>query len=81
MIATLRALRAAKPKKLNCAAAVASPEAVRATSREVDAIGCLTAPAEFFAVGQFFEDFTQVADEDVVVILQRHKAAADAAGR
>jgi predicted phosphoribosyltransferase len=36
----------------------------------------LTAPAEFFAVGQFFEDFAQVTDEDVVAILQRHKAAA-----
>jgi putative phosphoribosyl transferase len=45
-------------------------------SREADAVVCLTAPAEFFAVGQFFDDFAQVSDEDVVVILQRHKAAA-----
>ena len=34
-------------------------------SREADAVVCLTAPAEFFAVGQFFEDFAQVTDEAV----------------
>jgi putative phosphoribosyl transferase len=71
MIAALLAVRARKPKKLVCAVAVASPEALRAMAREADAIVCLTAPAEFFAVGQFFDDFAQVTDEDVVVILQR----------
>jgi predicted phosphoribosyltransferase len=76
MIAALRAVRAQAPKKLICAAAVASPEALHAMAREADAVVCLTAPAEFFAVGQFFEDFAQVTDEDVVAILQRHKAAA-----
>jgi predicted phosphoribosyltransferase len=80
MIAALRAVRAKKPKKLLCAVAVASPEAARSMSREADALVCLTVPAEFFAVGQFFDDFTQVTDEDVVTILQRHKAAAAAAG-
>jgi predicted phosphoribosyltransferase len=80
MIAALRAVRAKKPKKLLCAVAVASPEAARSMSREADALVCLTVPAEFFAVGQFFDDFTQVTDEDVVAILQRHKAAAAAAG-
>lgn len=41
----------------------------------------LTAPPELFAMRHFFEDFTQVSDQDVVVILQRRKAAAEAAGR
>lgn len=76
MIAALRAVRTKRPKKLICAVAVASPQALHAMSREADAVVCLTAPAEFFAVGQFFDDFAKVSDEDVVVILQRHKAAA-----
>jgi predicted phosphoribosyltransferase len=38
---------------------------------------CLATPSEFFAVGQFFEEFAQVTDEDVVAILQRHKAAGE----
>lgn len=76
MIAALRAVRAKKPKKLICAVAVASPRAARAISREADAMVCLTTPAEFFAVGQFFEDFAQVTDQDVVDILERHKSTA-----
>jgi predicted phosphoribosyltransferase len=79
MIAALRAVRARKPKKLICAVAVSSQEAAHAMLREADALVCLTTPAEFFAVGQFFEDFAQVTDEDVVVILRRHKATAAAA--
>jgi putative phosphoribosyl transferase len=78
MIAALRAVRARKPKKLICAVAVSSQEAARAMSREADALVCLTTPEEFFAVGQVFEDFAQVTDEDVVVILGRHKATAAA---
>lgn len=71
MIAALRAVRTSKPKKLICAVAVASPGALRALSREADEIVCLTAPAEFFAVGQFFADFSQVTDEEVAIILQQ----------
>jgi predicted phosphoribosyltransferase len=48
-------------------------------SREADAVVCLAAPPHFFAVGQFFEDFAQVTDDDVVAILERHKAAAQTA--
>ena len=74
MIAALRAVRAKKPKKLICAVAAASPTALRAMKHEADEIVCLTAPVEFFAVGQFFADFTQVSDEDVAVILQRRRS-------
>jgi len=76
MIAALRAVRTKRPKKLICAVAVASPQALHAMSREADVVVCLTAPAEFFAVGQFFDDFAQVTDGDVVDILQRHQTAA-----
>jgi len=74
MIAALRAVRAKKPKKLICAVAAASPTSLRAMSREADEIVCLTAPVEFFAVGQFFADFTQVSDEEVAAILQRGRS-------
>jgi putative phosphoribosyl transferase len=80
MIAALRAVRARNPKKLVCAVAVASPEAARAMSLEADALVCLTVPGELFAVGQYFEDFAQVTDEEVSIILARHKAAASPVG-
>jgi predicted phosphoribosyltransferase len=69
MMAALRAVRTQHPKKLIGAVAVASPEAARAMLRECDAMVCLNVPAEFYAVGQFFEDFTQVTDEDVIALM------------
>ena len=70
MIAALRALRARQPKKLVGAVAVASSEAARAMVHECDAMVCLIVPAEFRAVGQFFDDFAQVSDEEVIAILK-----------
>jgi predicted phosphoribosyltransferase len=70
MIAALRATRAKKPRKLIGAVAVAPPATVARLSKEADSIVCLKAPADFYAVGQFFEDFSQVTDDDVVRILQ-----------
>ena len=70
MTAALRAMRARKPKKLLGAVSVASPEAARAMLHECDAMVCLIVPAEFYAVGQFFDDFSQVTDDDVVAILK-----------
>jgi putative phosphoribosyl transferase len=69
MIAALRATRAKKPAKLIGAVAVAPCETVARLRKEADEIVCLKTPADFNAVGQFFEDFSQVTDEDVVAIL------------
>lgn len=80
MTAALRAIRARKPKKLVGAVAVASPDAARAMLRECDAMVCLNVPAEFYAVGQFFSDFSQVTDEDVVAILKQDVEHVSAAG-
>jgi predicted phosphoribosyltransferase len=70
MMAALRAVRAQHPKRLIGAVAVASPSAAQAIRRECDAIVCLMVPAEFAAVGEFFDDFTQVSDEDVIEALR-----------
>jgi putative phosphoribosyl transferase len=78
MIAALRAIRAAKPKKVVAAFAVAPPQSARALSRECDEIACLDMPAEFYAVGQYFRDFSQVSDEDVMAILQEKKSQVSA---
>ena len=80
MTAALRAIRAQKPKKLIGAVAVASPEAARAMLHDCDAMVCLNVPMEFYAVGQFFDDFSQVTDEDVVAILKQDVENVSAAG-
>jgi predicted phosphoribosyltransferase len=35
-----------------------------------DEVVCLLQPEEFWAVGQFYQDFTQVEDEQVVALLR-----------
>ena len=70
MMAALQAVRAQHPKKLIGAVAVASPSAARAIRQECDAIVCLKVPVDFAAVGEFFDDFTQVSDEDVIEVLR-----------
>jgi putative phosphoribosyl transferase len=73
MTAALRALRHSKPQWLVGAVAVASPGAARAIAREADAIVYLDVPADFYAVGGFFMDFSQVSDEEVTAILQKRE--------
>ena len=78
MTAALRTIRRSQPKKLVGAVAVASTTALRAISREADAVVCLDVPEEFYAVGQFFEDFAQVSDDEVVATLQKANTSASA---
>ena len=80
MTAALRAVRAKNPKKLVGAVAVASTSAAHALSRECDEMICLKVPVDFYAVGQFFENFDQVTDEDVVAILKEQSAKVSAVG-
>src|SRR5688500_17328174 len=74
MIAALRTVRARIPKELIAAVAVTSPEAARAIARECDVAFCLKVPSKFHAVGQFFADFSQVEEEEVISALQHGQA-------
>jgi predicted phosphoribosyltransferase len=74
MIAALRAIRAKHPAELIGAVAVAPQETIERIAKEADAVVCLDVPKEFYAVGQFFRDFSQVTDEDVIASLQQAPA-------
>ena len=69
MIAALHALRAKKPAQLICAVPVAPPDTLERVRASADKVVCLSAPVEFYAVGQFYQDFQQVEDEEVVATL------------
>ncbi len=75
MIAALRALRARKPQRLVCAVPVAPPETLRRIEPLADEVICLETPAHFMAVGQFYREFSQVSDEEVIRLLGRRAAA------
>lgn len=71
MISALHALRARSPARLICAVPVAPPDTVEKIRGYADEVVCLSTPASFQAVGQFYADFPQVDDEAVIEILTR----------
>ena len=69
MIAALHAVRAKQPARLVCAVPVAPPETLERIRPYADEVVCLEAPEDFMAVSQFYRDFQQVEDEEVVALL------------
>lgn len=69
MIAALHALRNKQPAGLICAIPVAPPETLRKMQGKADRIVCLSSPADFYAVGQFYREFPQVTDDEVIACL------------
>lgn len=74
MIAALHALRAKKPQKLICAVPVAPPDTLEKVAPYADEVVCLSAPDMFYAVGQFYAEFPQVSDEEVIALLRQDGA-------
>lgn len=72
-IAAIHEVRAMKPKRLILAAGVIAREAARILRALVDELVVLDEPEMFFAVGQFFEDFSEVTDDDVEKIFLRYR--------
>ncbi|MET8712028.1 MULTISPECIES: phosphoribosyltransferase family protein [Streptomyces] len=58
---------------------VASPDAAARLREDADEVVCLSAPALFSAVGEWYRDFSQTSDEEVVALLARASADAVAA--
>lgn len=75
MIAALHAIRAKQPEKLVCAVPVAPPDTLGKIRSFCDEVVCLSAPPSFHAVGQFYAEFNQVSDEEVMEVLRQAHAA------
>jgi predicted phosphoribosyltransferase/dienelactone hydrolase len=73
--AALRGVRRQKPQWLVLAVPVAPAESLEALRGDADEIVCLETPEDFFAVGQFYQDFHQVSDGEVTKILQTERPA------
>lgn len=78
MISALHALRAKHPAKLICAVPVAPPDTLKKVKAYADEVICLQTPVYFQAVGQFYSDFPQVEDNEVVDILRHSTPVAKA---
>jgi putative phosphoribosyl transferase len=71
MRAAINALRQMKPVRLVVAVPVAPRSTCNRLRQEVDELICVQTPEDFMAIGQFYEDFSQVADEEVTSLLRR----------
>jgi|SRR5579883_469706 len=70
MIAALQSVRAQQPHELIMAVPVAPPDRLQQMRRLCDEVVCLLAPEDFYAVGQFYDEFETVEDEEVVRMLR-----------
>lgn len=75
MISALHGLRNQKPARLICAIPVSPAETLRKIQLLADQVVCLDTPDNFRAVGQFYVDFPQVEDDEVIAILQNQLSA------
>ena len=69
MRAAVKALKQRGAAKIVVAVPVGPPDTCRELAEEADETICLSAPAFFQAVGQYYEDFSQTSDEDVRELL------------
>jgi len=71
--AALHALRRRKPRELVLAVPVAPPEVAEAMRREADRVVCLLETDLFGGVGNFYRDFHQLDDAEVIALLDAAK--------
>lgn len=69
MLAAVRAVRQLEPDRIVVAAPVAAPGPCEALRALADEVICAATPADFRAVGLWYEDFTQTTDEEVRQLL------------
>jgi putative phosphoribosyl transferase len=70
MMMAIRVLRNMKPASIVVAVPVAPPDSVRELREVADEVVTIMQPVDFFAIGQFYLDFTQVSDEETKKVLE-----------
>ena len=68
-LASALAIRSLQPRRLVGVIPVGPPSTIREVRSHVDELVILMTPDPFYAVGNFFTDFTQVEDRDVIQYL------------
>ena len=70
MIAALQVVKTQNPREIIVAVPVVPPDRLEEIRRWCDDVVCLHCPETFWAIGQFYDDFRQVEDEEVVEMLR-----------
>ena len=70
LMLAIQELRHNNPKKIIVAVPVSSPTAARKIQQEADELVALDTPANFCAVGAYYESFPQLTDDEVIRIME-----------
>jgi putative phosphoribosyl transferase len=79
--AAVRALRGFGARRIILAVPVAASQTAEQLRQEVDALVCVEEPDNLWAIGSWYEDFHQMSDEEVLVLLdqaRRHEGTSPA---
>jgi len=73
--ATLRAallsLQNRGAKTVTVAVPVGPQDTIQKLQKEADRVVCLATPEPFYAIGEFYADFNQTSDEEVIKLIER----------
>jgi putative phosphoribosyl transferase len=71
IVSAIKMLRKQNPQKIVVAVPVAPLEAAKKIRQHVDDLICLYTPTDFDGVGQYYTDFTQVTDQEVITFITK----------
>jgi len=71
--AALMSIRKKGAKTIIVAVPVGPPDTVSQLNRMADHVVCLRTPEPFYAIGEFYDDFEQTEDKEVIKLLQMNK--------
>lgn len=72
-LAAIRSVRKQNPSKIIFASPVGAADSVAMLTREVDTMICLIASEHFYAVGQWYSNFDQTEDNEVIALLKQNR--------
>lgn len=75
LLAAIYLLRAQSPEKIIVATPVAPASSLEELEKASDGVVCLKSVLHFYAVGDWYQDFAQVSDREVLRILQYRPSA------
>lgn len=74
LLSTIALIKQADPKKIIVALPVAPPDTLEKIEQQADEVVCLSTPELFQSVGQFYQKFNQVDDQEAIRLLREANA-------
>lgn len=71
MLAALQSLRKRGAEKIVCVIPVSSPRVMNKLDEQADEVECFSTPSYFGAVGEFYRNFGQISDVEVIACLEQ----------